>query len=69
VDNTIQSVTVIAPSAAEADAFSTACFVMGLDKSKEFAHAFKSIGVYILYDGGEGKLSVFESAGWKKYGN
>ncbi|MEZ6067395.1 MAG: FAD:protein FMN transferase [Planctomycetaceae bacterium] len=41
------SVSVLAPTAAEADALSTAFYVMGLEKSREYCHTHPSIGAIL----------------------
>ncbi|MBD3672444.1 MAG: FAD:protein FMN transferase [Planctomycetaceae bacterium] len=44
----VLSVTVLAPSAAVADALSTAFFVMGLEKTREYCDNFPDIGVLLI---------------------
>ena len=45
------STTVIAPTAAEADALSTACYVMGRDAALEYCHARREIGLIHISPG------------------
>lgn len=44
----VLSVTVLAPTAAEADALSTAFFVMGLEKTAEYCDTHPEIGVMLV---------------------
>lgn len=46
----IRSVTVICADAARADAYSTALFVMGMDKAKDFLRKHTDIGAVIISD-------------------
>jgi thiamine biosynthesis lipoprotein len=46
--NEIGGVTVVAPSAEEADALSTAIFVLGRDKGLELARSLRDIEIYIV---------------------
>ena len=65
VDHEVRSVTVVSKNAAEADAFSTGIFVMGLEEGKKFAQKRKDILVLILYKNKEGNLESFMSEEWK----
>lgn len=68
VNNEIESVTVIGKNALDADILSTAIFVMGLKKGKEFSESLKQEAVYILYRNKESNknLKIFESRLWRK---
>ena len=50
------SVTVIAPTAAEADALSTAFFVLGLEKTLEYCHNRTGIGIVLVPPPQRGRL-------------
>lgn len=59
VRHSLLSTTVIAPSAAEADAYSTAFMIMGVEKALEFAKERPNLKVYLMYDeGGEIKTAM-----------
>lgn len=52
VQNDLLSVTILAPLAADADALSTACFVMGYDRAAALIDTLDSIeAVFVLQDG------------------
>jgi len=52
VDNDLLSATILAPSAADADALSTACFVMGYEKAAALIDSIDGIeAVFVLRDG------------------
>lgn len=51
VDNDLLSVTIVCASAAKADALSTACFVMGYEKAKDFVEATDGVeAVFVKTD-------------------
>jgi FAD:protein FMN transferase len=53
------SVTVIAPSAAEADALSTACYLLGVERSREFLRSKPEVGaLFVLAEQASGKTQV-----------
>lgn len=66
VESKVRSVTVISPNATDADAFSTAIFVMGLEEGKTFSNGLREDGVLILYEPEDKSLQSFESENWKK---
>ncbi len=59
--NAILSVTIIAPSCAIADGFSTACMVLGLEKSKNIIRANGEIEGIIIYANENNELTIFDS--------
>lgn len=67
VDHEVRSVTVVSPNAMEADALSTAIFIMGLEKGRRFAEKLQDHWVLILYENDDGTLGSFMSSEWKKY--
>jgi thiamine biosynthesis lipoprotein len=46
--NSLLSVTVLAPTAAEADALSTAFYVMGLEKARDYCHNRPDVGAILI---------------------
>jgi thiamine biosynthesis lipoprotein len=60
------STTVIASTAAIADAYATAFMVMGVEKTLEFAKSHQDIKVYLMYDE-QGEVKTAMSANFKKY--
>ena len=56
------SVSVVAPTAAEADALATAFFVLGLEAARDFCASRSDVGAVILEDG-SGKLPVILGLG------
>lgn len=59
VDNELRSVTVLAPTATIADAYSTAFFVMGLEESKNFLKKQEDVSALLLYLSKKGELESF----------
>jgi thiamine biosynthesis lipoprotein len=52
------SVSVIAPTAAEADALSTAFFILGLDKAKAYCETHPGISAVLLPEGAAAPVAV-----------
>ena len=48
VDHDLLSATIVAPTAAEADAYATACMVMGTEKAKEFILSHEGVEGYLI---------------------
>lgn len=57
----VLSATIFAPDAATADAFATACMVMGLSRCKAFVEADTTLKAVLIYD--DGGMKVWKSAG------
>lgn len=57
------SATIVAPSCISADAYATACMVMGLDKSIEFVQSKPEIEAYFIFSDEKGKYRFFVSKG------
>jgi thiamine biosynthesis lipoprotein len=55
----IASATVLAPTAAEADALATAFFVLGLEGARAYCETHPGVGAVLLPDGPDAKLAVF----------
>lgn len=64
--NSLLSATVIAPSAARADALATAFMVNGLDWSINFINSNPKIEAYLIYSNNEGNYSVWISENLKE---
>lgn len=60
---TLLSATVLAPNCMLADAYATACMVMGLDKSKELILADNSLEAYFIYVNDMDDIVTFVSPG------
>ncbi|WP_229217089.1 FAD:protein FMN transferase [Dyadobacter luteus] len=61
------SVTVFAPDAVSADAYDTAFFVMGIEKTKAFLKTRKDLDVFLVYQNASGKLITYASDGIKDF--
>ncbi len=64
--NRILSASIIAPSCILADAYATACMVMGLEKSLNFVHSHPDLEAFLIYRGKDGKTKVKMTKGFKK---
>jgi len=60
VEHDLLSATIVAPTAAEADALATACMVMGPQKAKEFIESRPDIEGYLITSDG-----VWTSSGFR----
>ena len=69
VDHNLLSTTVIAKSAAEADAYATAFMTMGVEKTLEFVDANPDLGlsVYLLFENSSGKIERAYSEGMDQF--
>ncbi|MFT4741236.1 MAG: thiamine biosynthesis lipoprotein [Marivirga sp.] len=61
VQRDIISATVIAPSCMEADAWSTAFMVLGLEASKQILETQTTLKAFLMYEDAEGRLQEFSS--------
>jgi len=50
-----------------ADAYATACMVMGLEKAKSFIEGLKKTDAYFIYGDDQGAYQVWYTEGLKKY--
>lgn len=64
VKHNLLSATIFAPSAAEADAWATACMVMGLEKAKQLIEKSTQLDAVLIFDQ-EGSLKTYISEGIK----
>ncbi len=68
VNHSLLSATVIASSCARADAFATACMVVGVEKSLEIANKEEDVEVYLIWSNLENdEYQVSYSPGFEKY--
>ena len=63
VKHSLLSATVMADSAAIADAFATAFMVMGLQKAKLFLESHPGMEAYFIYSGANGQLETYSTGG------
>lgn len=63
VTHSLLSATVVAPTAAAADAYATYCMVIGLDEAKSFIGSRSDLEGYLIYDEG-GEMKEWASAGF-----
>ncbi len=61
VSHSLLSATVVAPTAADADAYATYCMVIGLDAAREFIESDPSLQGYLIYDEA-GEMKVWSSS-------
>ncbi len=66
VQHTLLSATIIAPTCIEADAYSTACMVMGLEKSLTTIRKLKHLEGYFIYSDSNDSMQVVYTDGMKK---
>ena len=60
-----RSVSVVAPTGTEADALSTAVFVLGAEQGAELLRARRREGLIVKLDGTERRIDSEELARWK----
>lgn len=67
--NLLLSTTIIAPTAMDADAYATACMVMGLDKCQEFVTHKEGLEAYLVFNNpdGEEEWEVYQTEGFRNY--
>lgn len=63
VQHNLLSATVVASSAAAADAYATYCMVIGLDAARDFIESRDDLEGYLIYDG-EGGMEEWASSGF-----
>ena len=63
VDDTLLSATVVASTAAAADAYATYCMVLGLDGARAFIESRPDLEGYLIYDA-DGAMTEWASAGF-----
>jgi FAD:protein FMN transferase len=66
VQHSLLSATVLADDCMTADAWATACMVMGIEKCIKLAETEKEIELYLIYNDSEGKEKIFYTKGFEK---
>jgi len=66
VRDKILSATIITGECSLADAYATACMVMGFEKAKEFVESVDEIEAYFIYSGDDGNYEVYQTEGFKE---
>jgi thiamine biosynthesis lipoprotein len=61
------SATILADECITADAWATACMVMGLEKSKELLSSHPELEAYLVYSDEEGNYKVYATPGMKDH--
>ncbi len=64
--NRLLSVTIVAPDAATADAFATACMVAGHEKARDLILKYEFLEGYLIYSGDDGEYLSWISEGLSK---
>ncbi len=67
VKDKILSATIVADECSIADAYATACMVMGFDLAKDFVEKNKDVEAYLIYAGEDNSMQIYVTKGLKKY--
>lgn len=67
VKDKILSATIVTTECSIADAYATACMVMGFDLAKEFVAKHEDVEAYFIYSGKNGKFETYATEGFKKF--
>jgi thiamine biosynthesis lipoprotein len=65
--SSLLSVTILSDECITADAYATACMVMGLEKAKKFVDGEKGVDAYFIFGDEFGAYQVWFTDGMKKY--
>ncbi|MDF1576048.1 MAG: FAD:protein FMN transferase [Bacteroidales bacterium] len=65
--SSLLSVTILADECMTADAYATACMVLGLEKARDFVRDQKGVDAYFIYGDEIGAYQVWFTDGMKKY--
>jgi thiamine biosynthesis lipoprotein len=66
-ESNLLSVSILTDECMTADAYATACMVMGLDKARQFIEKQKGVDAYFIYGNELGNYQVWHTDGLKKY--
>ncbi len=61
----ILSATIVADDCITADAYATACMVLGMEKAKAMLKEHPELEAYLIYNDDQGKYQVFDTKGFK----
>jgi thiamine biosynthesis lipoprotein len=67
VNHNLLSVSVIAPTCMQADAYATAFMVLGMDSSLQICNSIPDMECYLIYAGENGENKIKYTEGFKKY--
>ncbi|VBB44884.1 ApbE family lipoprotein (fragment) [uncultured Paludibacter sp.] len=67
VEHGLLSVTVIAPTCIEADAYATACMVLGIEGSLKLCESVPNLECYLIYADKNGQYKTVQTKGFEKY--
>lgn len=67
VRDILLSATIVTDECSLADAYATACMVMGFEKAKKFVESNKEIEAYFILSGDENEFQIYETEGFKSY--
>lgn len=67
VDHNLLSATVVAPDCITADAYATACMVLGVDSALLLCESLQDIDCYLIYSDEESKINTVNTKGFEKY--
>ncbi len=65
--HSILSASILAPKCMTADAYATACMVMGVDKSMKVIESLPDVEGYFIYSDEDGNMKVKYTSGFEKY--
>ena len=67
VEHNLLSATVIAPTCAQADAYATACMVIGAENAVKLCESIQGLECYLIYNDKDGKNKVVQSKGFNQF--
>jgi thiamine biosynthesis lipoprotein len=67
VDHNLLSATVVAPDCITADAYATACMVLGVDSALSLCESLKDIDCFLVYSDDKSEIKTVNSKGFDKY--
>lgn len=66
-EHNLLSATIIAPTCAQADAYATACMVMGLEKAQAFVNHHSQLAALFIYADSQGRYRTWTSQAMNQY--